>query len=205
MALESRANGKLSIAVRIDPELLRIQELIVHSGRVHIPAISFERAITSELIDLRTQRILWKEAFDLKYERLLIIQESVAQQIVKGLEVNLSPTEAEQMKADRPIDPLAYEYYLRGVDLYSRSDFPMAIKMLEKSTELNPKYSLTWAHLGRAYDATASFQLGGREQYQKAEAAYEKALSLQSAQNETRTVRFDGLIDACIVKRARSK
>jgi TolB-like protein len=161
--------------------------------------------ITSELIDVRTQRILWKEAFDLKYEKLLTIQESVAQQIVKGLEVNLSPTEAEQMKADRPIDPLAYEYYLRGVDLYSRSDFPMAIKMLEKSTELNPQYSLTWAHLGRAYDATASFQLGGREQYQKAEAAYEKALSLQPAQIETRTVRFDGLIDACIVKRARSK
>jgi TolB-like protein len=158
--------------------------------------------IISELIDVRTQRILWKEAFDLKYEKLLIIQESVAQQIVKGLEVNLSPTEAERMKADRPIDPLAYEYYLRGVDLYSRSDFPMAIKMLEKSTELNPRYSLTWAHLGRAYDATASFQLGGREQYQKAEAAYEKALSLQPAQIETRVYMANMLTDTGRVEQA---
>jgi DNA-binding winged helix-turn-helix (wHTH) protein/TolB-like protein len=158
--------------------------------------------ITSELIDVRTQRILWKGAFDLKYEKLLTIQESVAQQIVKGLAVNLSPTEAERLKADQPIDPLAYEYYLRGVDLYSRTDFPMAIKMLEKSTELNPKYSLTWAHLGRAYDATASFQLGGREQYQKAEAAYEKALSLQPTQIETRVYMANMFTDTGRVEQA---
>jgi DNA-binding winged helix-turn-helix (wHTH) protein/TolB-like protein len=158
--------------------------------------------ITSELIDVRTQRILWKEAFDLKYEKLLTIQESVAHQIVKGLEVHLSPTEAERLKADRPIDPLAYEYYLRGVDLYSRSDFPMAIKMLEKSTELNPKYSLTWAHLGKAYDAMASFKLGGREQYQKAEAAYEKALSLQPGQIETRVYMANMFTDTGRVEQA---
>jgi DNA-binding winged helix-turn-helix (wHTH) protein/TolB-like protein/Tfp pilus assembly protein PilF len=158
--------------------------------------------ITAELIDVRTQRILWKEAFDLKYEKLLTIQESVAQQIVKGLEVNLSPTEAERLKGDRPIDPLAYEYYLRGVDLYSRSDFPMAIKMLEKSTELNPKYALTWAHLGRAYDASASFKLGGREQYQKAEEAYEKALSLQPAQIEARVYMANMFTDTGRVEQA---
>jgi len=158
--------------------------------------------ITAELIDVRTQRILWKEAFDLKYEKLLTVQESVAQQIVKGLEVNLSPTEAERLKGDRPIDPLAYEYYLRGVDLYSRSDFPMAIKMLEKSTELNPKYSLTWAHLGRAYDAIASFQLGGREQYQKAETAYEKALALEPAQIETRVYMANMFTDTGRVEQA---
>jgi tetratricopeptide (TPR) repeat protein len=78
----------------------------------------------------------------------------------------------------------------------------MAIKMLEKSTELNPKYSLTWAHLGRAYDATASFQLGGREQYQRAEAAYEKALSLQPAQIETRVYMANMFTDTGRVEQA---
>jgi len=142
--------------------------------------------ITSQLIDVRTDKLLWKGAIDLKYEKLLTVQDNVAQQIVKGLELNLSPAEAEQLKAYAPVGAVAYEYYLRGVDLYSRNDFPMAIKMLEKSAEIEPNYALTWAHLGRSYTADASFELGGREQYGKAQSAYEKALALQPAQIEAR-------------------
>jgi DNA-binding winged helix-turn-helix (wHTH) protein/TolB-like protein/Flp pilus assembly protein TadD len=142
--------------------------------------------ITSQLIDVKTEKLLWKGAIDLKYEKLLTVQDNVAQQIVKGLELNLSPSEAEQLKPYAPMGAAAYEYYLRGVDLYSRDDFPLAIKMLEKSAEIEPNYALTWAHLGRSYTADASFGLGGREQYRKAQAAYEKALALQPAQIEAR-------------------
>jgi tetratricopeptide (TPR) repeat protein len=51
--------------------------------------------------------------------------------------------------------------------------------MLEKSTELAPQFASAWANLGRAYTANASFQVGGRNHYDKAEAAFAKALSLQ--------------------------
>ena len=53
--------------------------------------------------------------------------------------------------------------------------------MLKRSIELDPGYALTWAHLGRALTANASFELGGREQYRDAQAAYEKASALQPA------------------------
>ena len=132
--------------------------------------------ITSQLVEVKTEKILWRSTFDLKYEKLLTLQDEVAQQIIKGLELSLSPSEVERLKPDAPIDPLGYEYYLRGVDLHSRSDFPMAIKMLEKSIEIDPNYALTWAQLGRSYTADASFHFGGREQYHKAQAAYEKSL-----------------------------
>jgi tetratricopeptide (TPR) repeat protein len=58
--------------------------------------------------------------------------------------------------------------------------------MLEKSADLSPNYALTWANLGRAYTANASFQFGGGEQYLKAQAAFERALSLQPDQIEAR-------------------
>lgn len=135
--------------------------------------------ITCQLIDIPTQNLLWKSAFDLKYDQLLTVQDRVAQEIIKGLKLSLSPVEAEQMKPDRAIDPIAYEYYLRGVDLYSRNEFPFAIKMLEQSAQIDPAYALTWAHLGRAHTANASFELGGREEYRAAQAAYEKALALR--------------------------
>ena len=137
--------------------------------------------ITSQLIDVKTQSILWRGAFDVKYDKLLTVQDSVAREIVRGLQLSLSPREAESLKPDKPVDPMAYEYYLRGVDLYSQNDYPMATKMLMKSTEIDPGYALTWAHLGRSLTANASFELGGREQYRQALAAYQRAIALQPA------------------------
>jgi DNA-binding winged helix-turn-helix (wHTH) protein/TolB-like protein/Tfp pilus assembly protein PilF len=158
--------------------------------------------ITSQLIDVKTQKILWKGAFDLKYEKLLTLQDNVAQQIIEGLELSLSPAEGERLKPEKPIDPLAYEYYLRGVDLYGRSDFQMAIKMLEKSAEIQPNYGLTWACLGRSYNANASFQFGGREHYRKAQAAFERALVLQPAQIEAHIYMANLFTDTGRVERA---
>jgi DNA-binding winged helix-turn-helix (wHTH) protein/TolB-like protein len=158
--------------------------------------------ITCQLIDVKTQNILWKGDFDLKYEKLLTVHDSVANQIIKGLELSLSPLETAQLKRGETISPLAYEYYLRGVDLYSMSDFPVAIKMLEKSTELSPDYALTWANLGKAYTANASFQFGGGEQYQKAQKAFERALALQSDQIDARIYMANMFTDTGRVEKA---
>ena len=158
--------------------------------------------ITSQLIDVRTQNVLWRGTFDLKYKKLLTVQDTVAQQIVKGLELSLSPLEIERLRPHKPIDPLAYEYYLRGVDLYSRNDSSLAIKMLQKSTEIDPSHSLTWAHLGRAQTANASFELGGRQDYHDAQASYEKALLLQPALIEAQIYMANLLTDTGRVERA---
>jgi serine/threonine protein kinase/Tfp pilus assembly protein PilF len=142
--------------------------------------------ITAQLIDVKPDRILWREAIDLKYDKLLTVQDRVSQQIIKELELNLSPAEAANLKPEKPISTVAYEYYLRGIDLYSLNEFAAAIDMLEKSSTIEPKYAPTWAHLGRAYTTNASLQFGGREDYGKAQAAYEKAIALNPALLEPR-------------------
>jgi DNA-binding winged helix-turn-helix (wHTH) protein/TolB-like protein/Flp pilus assembly protein TadD len=158
--------------------------------------------ITCQLIDVKTQNLLWKGAFDIRFQKLLTVQDQVAEQIIRGLELNLSSTEAAQLKVDEPADPLAYEYYFRGVDLYSRSDFPMAIRMLEKSSELDPNYALTWAYLGRTYNASGTFQQQGREYYRKAQAAFDHALALRPALIETRVYLANFLTDTGKVEQA---
>src|SRR5215469_1339514 len=158
--------------------------------------------VTAQLIDAKKQNLLWRGTFDLKYEKLLRVQDDLAQQIIKGLELNLSPSDAKRMKPEAPVNPLAYEYYLRGVDLYSRSQFAMAIEMLDASIQMDPNYALTWAQLGRAYNATASFQFGGRDYYRKAQAAFKKALSLSSAQIETHAYMANLLTDMGAVEQA---
>jgi tetratricopeptide (TPR) repeat protein len=51
--------------------------------------------------------------------------------------------------------------------------------MLEKSTEVDPNYGPAWAYLGASYTSDAAFELGGREQYRRAQAVYEKALAIR--------------------------
>lgn len=142
--------------------------------------------ITTQLIDANSEKILWQDVINVKYDKLLNVQDRVSQQIIKQLELNLSPTEASNLKREKPINRLAYEYYLRGIDLYSLSQYAAAIGMLEKSTEIDPNYAAAWAHLGRAYTTNASLQFGGRDDYSKAQAAYEKAIALNPSLVEPR-------------------
>jgi DNA-binding winged helix-turn-helix (wHTH) protein/TolB-like protein/Tfp pilus assembly protein PilF len=158
--------------------------------------------ITYQLIDGKTEKILGKDMINLKYQNLLAVQDDVTQQIIKGLSLNLSPSEAARIRPEEPVNPLAYEYYLRGVDLMGSHDFPLAIKMLEKSAQINPNYALTWAYLGQSYNSTASFQFGGREQYRRAQAAFEGALALEPHQLEASIFLANLLIDTGEVEKA---
>ncbi len=158
--------------------------------------------ITTQLIDVKPDKILWRDSIDLKYDKLLTVQDRVAQQIIKGLELNLSPAEAANLKPEKPISTAAYEDYLRGIDLYSLNEFSSAIDMLEKATALEPNYAPAWAHLGRAYTTNASLHFGGREEYGKAETAYEKAIALNPSLVEPRIYEANLFTDTGRVEQA---
>jgi DNA-binding winged helix-turn-helix (wHTH) protein/TolB-like protein len=158
--------------------------------------------ITYQLIDVKTGKMVGRDTIDVKYDNLLRVQDNVAQQIIKGLELNLSASETERIKADTPSSPLAYEYYLRGLDLFGKHDFPLAIKMLERSSEIDPSYALTWAYLGASYTSDAAFEMEGLKQYQKAQAAYERALTLQPNQLEAQMFLANLLVDTGRVEQA---
>ncbi len=158
--------------------------------------------ITAQLIDVKPNKILWRDSMDVKFDKLLTVQDRVSQEIVKGLELNLTPAEAQKLHPEKPVNGLAYEDYLRGIDLYSINDFGAAIEMLEKSVSLDPNYALAWAHLGEAYTTSATLQLGGREQYDKAEAAYVKAIALNPELPEPRIFMANMLTDTGRVEEA---
>ena len=158
--------------------------------------------VNTQLISLQANKILWQDTFDVKYDNLLGVQDRVAQQIISGLELKLSPHEASNLKVDSPANEQAYEYYLRGVDFYSTNNFGSAITMLEKAASIDPEYALTWAYLGRAYTTDASLHFGGREEYGKAEPAYERAISLNPALIEPRVYMANLFTDTGRVEQA---
>jgi DNA-binding winged helix-turn-helix (wHTH) protein/TolB-like protein len=135
--------------------------------------------ITYQLVDAKTEKILGQGVIDLKYDNLLTVQDKVTSQLISELQLTVSPTEAERLKPEAAVNPLAYEYFLQGLDFHGQHKFPLAIQMLEKSIEIDPNYAPAWAYLGASYNSDAAFELGGNEQYRRAQAAYEKALAIR--------------------------
>lgn len=158
--------------------------------------------ITARLIGFKPQAVVWQDTLNIKYGKLLTVQDGVARMIIQGLSLHLGPDERARLKPDVGGSNLAYEYYLRGVDLYSVSKFAGAIAMLEKSASIDPNHAPTWAHLGRAYTTNASLEFGGREDYRRAETAYEKAIELNPVFPEPRVYMANLLTDTGRVEEA---
>ena len=135
--------------------------------------------ITYQLVDAKTEKILGQGVIDVKYDNLLTVQDKVTSQLISELQLTLSLTEAERLKPEAAVIPLAYEYFLQGLDFHGQHKFPLAIKVLKKSTEIDPNYAPAWAYLGASYTSDAAFELGGRAQYRRAQAAYERALAIR--------------------------
>ena len=158
--------------------------------------------ITYQLVDAKTAKILGQGVIDLKYDNLLAVQDKVTSRLISELQLKLSPAETERLKPEVPVSPLAYEYFLRGLDLHGQHQFPLAIKMLEKSTEVDPNYAPAWAYLGASYNSDAAFELGGREQYSRAQAAYERALAIRPNLLDAQVFLANLLVDTGKVEQA---
>jgi len=158
--------------------------------------------ITYQLVDAKTEKILGQGMIDLKYDNLLAVQDKVSGQLISELQLKLSPVEMEHLKAEASVSPLAYEYFLQGLDLYGQHKFPLAIEMFEKTTEIDPNYAPAWAYLGASYNSDAAFELGGREQYRRAQAAYERALAIQPNLLDAQIFLANFLIDTGKVEQA---
>ena len=104
--------------------------------------------ITTQLVDIKADRVVWQDTLDLNYDKLLTVQDRVTQEIVNGLALNLSPAEADHLKSDAPIDARHMSTICAGWTSIRVNDFAAAISILEKSTAIQPNYAPAWAGPG---------------------------------------------------------
>jgi len=76
--------------------------------------------VTAQLLDVESGDILWSDRIDTSAADIITVQDTIAQRIVEGLSLELSP--AEQVGIAKPAtqNAGAYEEYLRGRDLFAR-------------------------------------------------------------------------------------
>ena len=156
---------------------------VLTAGFIH----SGERfRVTAQLIDVGSGELLWSDRIDTATSDIIALQDTIAQRIVEGLRVELSPAEQSGIAKAKTQNPAAYEQYLRGRDFFarfifrtlSREDCDAAIEHFERAIELDPQFALAYDGIGACYVNRVFKGFGGSEDYERAEEAFDKALAI---------------------------
>jgi DNA-binding winged helix-turn-helix (wHTH) protein/TolB-like protein len=158
--------------------------------------------ITTQMVDGKTGNIIWQEKFDLKFQSLLKLQEQVALRVISQMGMSMASGEISFDRHELSSNPLAYEYFLRGIDHYAAARFPLAIEFFDKAVTIDPGFTRAWDYLGSTYSLSASTRFGGRAYYQKAQKAYEQAIALHPDRSRTIALQADLFIETNRVEQA---
>lgn len=141
-----------------------------------------EVQVIVRLIETASGEMLWQEPLEVREAQLPRLLDQVARRVMARLGARLTEAQAKLLEAELARDPVAYGYYLEGIDRYAAEDFNATIELLKKSVALDPSYARAWDYLGSAQAVRASTRAGGRADYEQAEAAFQKAIALNPAQ-----------------------
>ena len=114
--------------------------------------------LNMELIDVNENRVLWTGSVQEDISDVFKLQDIVAQKVIEGLEIQFSQDERNRMVKDVPNDPLAYEYYLKSLDLpYSVDGSHLAVEMLKKAAELDSNFAPVFYEIGNRTQQLAAY------------------------------------------------
>jgi len=144
--------------------------------------------INTQLIRVSDGSNLWSNRYDRMLEDVFSIQENIAENVVTALKGFL--TQKEKDAIHRPETNIeAYEYYLKGRQLFHHLILEDAKNMFEKAIELDPEYAPAYAGLADVYCWLYEW-IGAKESdLSAAEKNSLKAISLAPALSESHTSR----------------
>src|SRR6266545_6955263 len=115
-----------------------------------------EVRITAQLVRVADGFHIWSETYDRKLESVFALQDEIARRIGAALKSSLGVTAPVAARA--PIDPQAYDEYLKGRALLrQRSDLPSAIAHLKAAVAKAPEFAAAWSSLSLAYEVSFWF------------------------------------------------
>ncbi len=129
IALELQVDGVVEGTVQRSGERLRISAQLVHAP---------------------TDTHLWAESYDRDLRDVLALQSEVAQAIAREVQVKLTPLDQARFTQVHPVDPEAYDAYLRGRYHWNRrsgEELRHAVRHFEQAIVKDPAYAAAYAGL----------------------------------------------------------
>jgi serine/threonine protein kinase/tetratricopeptide (TPR) repeat protein len=158
-------------------------DAVLSAGFIHVG----ERfRVNAQLLDVESGEIIWSDRVDASADDIITVQDEITKRIVDGLRLELSPDEQAGLAQPATVNAEAYEEYLRGRDRFARfifrtvapEDCDAAIAHFTRAIELDSEFGLAHDGLGACYVNRVFKGLGGAEDFEQAESAFNRALGI---------------------------
>lgn len=144
---------KYRMSSKTIPEIakeLNVSYIIEGSGQ----KIGDKIMLNIQLIEGSIDKHLWAKQYTKESKDIFTIQKEVAKNIADEIQVIITPEEEELINKSPTNNPVAYDYYLKGMDLFYKMNYDGlmgAIFNYEKALEHDPKFAEAYAGLGITY------------------------------------------------------
>jgi TolB-like protein/DNA-binding winged helix-turn-helix (wHTH) protein len=140
--------------------------------------------ITAQLIRANPEKHLWADGYERGLADVLTLQAEVAQAITNEIQIKVTPQEHARLGSARPVDPEAYQAYLKGstiLDNLTEESGQLAIQYFERAIERDPTFAPAFAGLADAYIFQGRFHYRPpNEMFREAKPVAAKALALDA-------------------------
>jgi TolB-like protein/DNA-binding winged helix-turn-helix (wHTH) protein/Flp pilus assembly protein TadD len=149
--------------------------------------------VTAQLLDAARDQHLWAGRYDRDLRDILQLQSELASAVAMEVAGRLTPDEKSRLaKEVRPVNPQAYEAYLRGgyfLDKWTTEGFDKAKGYFQQSIDLDPGYAQGYAGLAEYYRSVAFMGVvPPQDAWLKAENLLEKSLEINGASSNAHTL-----------------
>ena len=103
-----------------------------------------------ELIDARTENVIWTDQYDRKSSDLVALQNVIARDVSSKLKIQLSGADLEKLSKKYTNDPEAYRLYLQGRFYWNKRvgpDFERAESYFQQAVARDPNFALGYVGL----------------------------------------------------------
>jgi TolB-like protein/AraC-like DNA-binding protein len=102
-----------------------------------------------QLIDAATDKQMWTRQYRRETKEIFELQQEIAKNIAEEIEVIITPEEREKIEKEPTADLVAYDYFLKGRDLFyksGRQDLEASVPWFRKAIAHDPKFGLAYAN-----------------------------------------------------------
>ncbi len=139
--------------------------------------------ISARLIHLSQERTLWAESYERDLREISALQSEIVLVVADEIKIKVLNQEQARLARVRPVNPRAYEEFLRGRYLQAKmtpEDMRKALAYFQHALEIDPSYAPAYIGIVDCYTIGGGFQLGVslKEGVAKMKEAAHKAVEL---------------------------
>ena len=119
-------------------------------------------AISTELVDVKTNRQIWGEQYNRGLADILSVQEEISREISDKLRLRLSGEDKQRLASRYTENTEAYQLYLQGRYHWNKrtlEGMQQSIEFFQQAIAKDPRYALGHAGLADSYALLADYHV----------------------------------------------